>query len=68
MFVCRKDLNHDFRTDKNFKKKWKLVLKVPNPFEVIPNESMFVHVADQFFISEAAGPATNWDGGALSIL
>ena len=31
-------------------------------------ESIFVHAADQFFISEAAGPATNWDGGALSIL
>ena len=50
------------RTD-ILKKRWKLVLKVP-----IPNESMFVHVADKFFISEVAGPATNWDGGALSIL
>ena len=57
-----------FRTDINFKKRWKSVLKVPIPFEVIANESIFVHVADQFFISEAAGPATNWDGGALSIL
>ena len=57
-----------FRTDINFKKQWKSVLKVPIPFEVIPNESIFVHAADQFFISEAAEPATNWDGGGLSIL
>ena len=26
-----------FRTDINFKKTWKSVLKVPIPFEVIPN-------------------------------
>ena len=50
-----------FRTDINFKKRWKSVLKVPIPFEVIPNESIFVHAADQFFISEAAEPAANWD-------
>ena len=57
-----------FGTDINFKKRWKSVLKVPIPFEVIPNESIFVHAADQFFISEAAEPATSWDGGGLSIL
>ena len=57
-----------FKRDINFKKQWISVLKVPIPFEVIPNESIFVHVADEFFISEAAAPATNWDGGDLSIL
>ena len=42
--------------------------KSTNPFEVIPNELISVHVADEFFISEAAGPATNWDWGVRSIL
>ena len=55
-----------FRTDINFKKRWKSVLKVPIPFEVIPNESIFVDAADQFFISEAAEPATNWDAKSLT--
>ena len=50
-----------FRTDINFKKRWKSVLKVPILFEVIPNESIFVDAADQFFIAEAAGPAANLD-------
>ena len=65
---AEKILTMIFRTDIDFKKRWRSVLKVPIPFEVIPNESIFVHAADQFFISEAAEPATNWDGGGLSIL
>ena len=51
------------------KKRWKSVVKVPITFELIFNESIFLHVAHQFFISEAAGPPTNWDWrGLFSIL
>ena len=51
------------------KKRWKSVVKVPITFELIFNESIFLHVAHQFVISEAAGPPMNWDWrGLFSIL